>query len=166
MEINWLVILAATIVPLVIGFIWYNPKVFGNAWMSVTGVTPESAKKTNMGVVFGLTALFSFLIAFIMSGMVIHQYSVFGLLTQQPDFATEGSASSTMLKSFMDQYGTSYRTFKHGAFHGTIAGLFFALPVLGVNCLFEGKGFKYIAINGGYWIVSLALMGGILCAWM
>jgi hypothetical protein len=30
--------------------------------------------------------------------------------------------------------------------------------------LFERKGFRYIAINGGYWIISMALMGGIICA--
>jgi len=39
------------------------------------------------------------------------------------------------------------------------------LPVMGVNALFERKGFKYIAINVGFWTVSLALMGGIICQW-
>ena len=28
---------------------------------------------------------------------------------------------------------------------------------------FEKKGFKYIAINAGYFIVSFALMGGVIC---
>jgi hypothetical protein len=28
---NFLIILLAAIVPLIIGFIWYNPKVFGTA---------------------------------------------------------------------------------------------------------------------------------------
>jgi hypothetical protein len=42
-------------------------------------------------------------------------------------------------------------------------GLFFALPVMGTNALFERKGFKYIAINVGYWTVTLALMGGVIC---
>jgi hypothetical protein len=42
-------------------------------------------------------------------------------------------------------------------------GLFFALPVLGTNALFQHKGFKYIVINVGYWIITLALMGAVIC---
>ena len=164
MEINFLILLAATLIPLVVGFIWYNKKVFGVAWMKAAGVSEDSAKNANMGLIFGLTVLFSFFIAFMMQSMVIHQFSVFGLLSQQPDFKTEGSESSMMLKRFQELYWGSYRTFKHGAFHGTLTALFFAIPILGINSLFERKGFKYIAINGGYWIVSLALMGGVICA--
>ncbi len=165
MEINFLILLAATLVPLVMGFIWYNPKVFGNAWMQATGMTEEKAKGANMPLVFGLTALFSFFIAFLMQTIVIHQFSVFGVLSQQPDFADANSESSTMFKRFMELYGNSYRTFKHGAFHGTLTALFLIIPIMGTNALFERKSFKYIAINGGYWIVCLALMGGIICAW-
>lgn len=164
MEINFLVLAAATLIPLVVGFIWYNPKVLGTAWMKAAGVSPDAAQGANMGVIFGVTVLFSFFIAFMMQSMVIHQFSVMGLLSQQADFATEGSESSQLLKRIMELYGNSYRTFKHGAFHGALTGLFFATPILGINCLFERKGFRYIAINGGYWILSLALMGGVICA--
>ena len=31
------------------------------------------------------------------------------------------------------------------------------------NAMFEAKGFTYITVNAGYWIISLALMGGIVC---
>src|SRR5688500_7312958 len=98
MQINFLVLLAATIVPLVIGFIWYNPKVFGTAWMNATGMTEEKAKGANMPLIFGLTVVFSFLIAASMQSIVIHQFSVFGLLSQQPDFSEPNSESSVMLK--------------------------------------------------------------------
>lgn len=165
MDINLLVLLGATLVPLVIGFIWYHPKVFGNAWMRVTGMSEEKAKSANMALIFGLTILFAFFIAFIMQTIVIHQFSTFGILSQQPDYSDPNSESATMWNKFMKLYGTSYRTFKHGAFHGTLTGLFFVIPIMGTNALFERKGFKYIAINGGYWTVSLALMGGIICAW-
>jgi hypothetical protein len=66
------------------------------------------------------------------------------------------------IEDFLTKYGNRFRTFKHGALHGTIAGVFMALPVLAINSLFEGKGFKYVAINAGYWIVCLAIMGGIV----
>jgi len=29
--------------------------------------------------------------------------------------------------------------------------------------MFERRGFKYIAIHGGYWMLTLGLMGGIIC---
>ena len=163
MNLNFLIVLAAAFVPLVIGFIWYNPKVFGKSWMTATGLTDESMKGSNMLVVFGLTFLFSVFLAFIMQMLVIHQIHIYALLTNQADSSDPNSESSTMLKRFLELYGTSYRTFKHGAFHGTIAGIMIALPIISINALFERKGFKYIAINVGYWIVCMALMGGILC---
>jgi hypothetical protein len=42
-------------------------------------------------------------------------------------------------------------------------GLLIVLPIMGTNALFERKSFKYVLINVGYWTISLALMGGILC---
>jgi hypothetical protein len=165
MEVNWLIVLAATAVPMVTGFIWYNPTIgFGKSWMAASGMTMEKAKSANMGLIMGLTALFAFLIAISMQSIVIHQYSIFGILSMQPDSADPASRSSVMLKDFMENYGTSYRTFKHGAFHGALFGIMFALPLIGTGALYEGKGFKYIAIHSGYWILNLALMGGIICA--
>jgi len=161
---NILVVLLAALIPMVIGFIWYNPKVFGTAWMNATGMTPEKAKTSNMAVTFGLTFLFSFFIALIMQMLTIHQFHVTAILTTQPDSADPNSEAAQMLKKFMELFGTSYRTFKHGAFHGTIAGILMALPVVAINALFEMKGFKYIAINAGYFIVCMALMGGVICA--
>lgn len=64
----------------------------------------------------------------------------------------------------MDKYGNNFRTFKHGVFHGVISGIFLIFPLFAINAMFERKGFKYIFINSGYWLVSFALMGGIICA--
>ncbi|HYD92369.1 MAG TPA: DUF1761 domain-containing protein [Flavobacterium sp.] len=159
MQINWLAILVATLVTLPVGFIWYNKNVFGTIWMRETGVTEESAKNANMFKIFGLTILFSFLMAFIIMPMVIHQYGALGMIGGDPSLAKPS------YEAFMADYGTAYRTFKHGAFHGAMVGIFLVLPVIGINAQYEGKSWKYILINAGYFIVSLALMGGILCAW-
>jgi hypothetical protein len=165
MKINFLVILAATLVPLVVGFVWYSPKIgFGKAWMKASGMTEENAKGANIALVFGLTILFSFFVAVGIQFLVIHQIHTFSLLNAQKDFSTPGSESSTMLKKFLELYGESYRTFKHGVFHGMLGGILLAVPIIGVPALFERKGFKYVAINAGYWIVCMGLMGGIVCA--
>jgi hypothetical protein len=95
--------------------------------------------------------------------IVIHQFGLFSTLANEPGFMEPGSEINTYFMDFMTKYGANFRTFKHGAFHGTTTGLFIAMPVLAVNAMFEKKGFKYIAINSGYWIVTLALMGGVIC---
>lgn len=40
-SINWLAVVAATVVAMVLGFVWYYPAVFGNAWMKELGKTRE-----------------------------------------------------------------------------------------------------------------------------
>ena len=165
MEMNFMIIAIAALIPLIIGFIWYHPKTFGTAWMNATGLTEESLKEFNMIKVFFLTYLFSLFAALAIQGMVIHQYAVYSVLMDEPGFGEEGSELMMYINSFMEKYGTNFRTFKHGALHGTLAGIFLALPILGVNAMYERKGFKYVAINVGFWTVCFALMGGIICAY-
>ncbi len=40
-SINWLAVVAATVVNMVLGTVWYLPAVFGNAWMKELGKTRE-----------------------------------------------------------------------------------------------------------------------------
>ncbi|MDV6168816.1 DUF1761 domain-containing protein [Flavobacterium sp. DG1-102-2] len=156
---NFLTILVAALSTLPIGFIWYNPKVFGTIWMNETGMTEEKAKGANMLKVFGLTVLFAFMIGMILQFLVIHQYGALGITGGNP------SKALPSYTAFTADYGTAYRTFKHGMLHGFMTGLFLALPLIGINALFERKSWKYILINGGYFIVCLTIMGGIICAW-
>lgn len=161
---NFIAIGLASLIPMIIGFIWYNPKVLGTAWMKAADMTDEKIKGANMGVIFGVSFLLSFILAVMIQVLVIHQVHFGSILMFQPDFNEAGSVSSELYNKLMELYGHSYRTFKHGAFHGTMAGLLLFTPVLAVNALFERKGFKYIVINAGYWIISMAIMGGIISA--
>lgn len=152
-------LLVAGVSALVVGFVWYNPKVFGNAWMQAAGMTDEQIKGGNMAKIFGLALLFAVMLASSLPGTVIHQMGALSLAGGM----AEGALPS--YEAFIADYGDAFRTFKHGAFHGIMMGIFVALPILGTNALFERKGAKYIFINSGYWIVTLAIMGGIICAW-
>ena len=163
MIMNPLILAVAALIPMIVGAVWYNPKVFGTAWMAASGVTEESMKGAKMGVIFGLSYLFAFLLASQITVMVIHQNHIYSLLINEVGFDQDGADIMKYISDFMTNYGTNFRTFKHGAFHGVVAGLFFVLPVLGTNALFERKGAKYIIINVGFWTVCLALMGGIIC---
>ena len=159
MPFNFYAVLAATFVTLLVGFVWYNPKVFGTIWMRESGMTDEKAKQGNMIKIFGLTIFYSFMMAFLLPSIVIHQMGAIGMVGGDPAL---GNASFT---AFMHDYGDAFRSFKHGALHGCIAGVFLILPVNAINGLFEQKSWKYIAINAGYWIVSLTIMGAIICGW-
>ena len=154
----------AALIPLFVGFIWYNPKVFGKAWMKASDMTEEKAKGANMILMFSLTYLFSLFAAFSLIGLTIHQLSVFSIFANDPTAMDPTSEAGGILKTVFEKYGSNFRTFKHGAFHGVIISLLLILPVIGTNAIFERRGFKYIAINLGYWMISMALMGGLICA--
>ena len=161
MEFNFYAVLAAAFSSLVVGFIWYNPKVFGTIWMNETGMTEEKAQKGNMLKIFGLTFVYSLMLAFIMSALVVHQFGALGMIGG-PDFIATAKPSYA---AFMADYGDNFRTFKHGALHGFMSGLFLGLPIIAINSLFEQKSWKYIAITAGYWTVIMTIMGAIICGW-
>ena len=157
MNINFLALLLAALSTLVVGFIWYNPKVFGTIWMKETGLTEESMKGANMVKIFGLSIVYAFLISFVLQMVVIHQFGALGMV---------GGDSTKALPSynaFMADYGTAFRTFKHGALHGFMTGLFMIFPVIGTGALYERRSFKYVMVTSGFWIVSFMIMGGIIC---
>ncbi len=123
----------ATLTPMIMGFIYYHKAVFGKAWMDSIGMTEEKARQANMPVVFGVSLVLAFLLAFYMLNNV----------------------------NRMGQEG-QYDTFKHGLFHGIFLTLVFVAPIMITNGLFEQKSWKNMFINLGYWMITLCLMGGVL----
>ena len=134
-DVNWISLLLAALVPLVMGFVWYHKALFGKTWMAETGITEEMAKSANMGK--------TFIISFIMAALL-----GFFLINFNNSPGQEGV----------------YDTFKHGAAHGAILGVFVAMPLFITNGLFELRSLKHMLINLGYWIVTMAIMGGIVDA--
>lgn len=51
-EINWLAVLAASLVGFVVGGLWYGP-VFGKTWMQIVGLTEADAANVNMPKIYG-----------------------------------------------------------------------------------------------------------------
>lgn len=141
-SMNWLAILVSALIPLIIGAIWYHPKVFGTVWMNATGITEDKLKTMSPAKAYVVAVVLSVVLSF---------YLYFNVLIGGPDDMRHGQEI--------------YMTFKHGAAHGAFLGLFVVLPALATNATFEMKSAKYIFINVFYWIVSLALMGGTLNGW-
>ncbi|MBL7828721.1 MAG: DUF1761 domain-containing protein [Saprospiraceae bacterium] len=168
MEINFLAIFVAALIPLVLGFVWYNQKVFGAAWMRATGLTMDDAKGMNMGMVFLLSFIFAFLIGFEMNVLAVHDAFVQGALYYETKGTMQvepGSEAAVWLDQYMTKYAASNHSFPHGMFHGVAAGLLLVFPIIATNALYERRGWKYILIVAGYWIISLGLMGGLIAVW-
>ena len=162
MEMNFYAVLVAALAPLAVGSLWYSPILFGKVWMKETGLTEEELKKGSMLKIFGLTFIFSVMLAIVIQMLSVHQYGPLGMIGG-PDFIETAKPSYA---AFMSDYGTAFRTFKHGALHGLMSGLFLALPMVAINGLFERKSWKYIFIHAGYWTVSMTIMGAIVCGWI
>jgi hypothetical protein len=162
----WLLPITA-IIPLLVGFVWYNNSFgLGKAWMRSINVTEDDMKGGNMVAIFGLTYVFGLFLSAATMFMVIHQMHVGSVLADTPGMDNPTSEISLYVKDFMTKYGANFRTFKHGALHGVMSAILIALPVTGITALFERRSFRYIAIHVGYWMVTMGLMGGILCAYL
>ncbi len=164
-NINFIAVVIAALVPTLVGFVWYNPKVMGKVWEQATGVDSTIPGNRSMPVVFGLSLLLSFLLAGSMLPTTIHQMGLYSMVANEPGLKDPNSEVGQMLSSVMAKYGTNFRTLKHGALHGFIMSLFFMLPIMGTNALFERKSTKYILVNAAYWAITLTIMGAIICAY-
>jgi hypothetical protein len=71
-EINYLAVAIATIVTMVLGFLWYSPVLFSNAWVTEMGMKREemSGGSPYTYVLTALTALFGAFILAILVSMV------------------------------------------------------------------------------------------------
>ena len=143
---NLLPIIVAALIPTIVGFIYYNPKVLGTAWMKELGKTEaELTEGMNMPLVMGLSLLLSFFLSF-GTNVVVE------IMHRNVD------AAGTVLTQ-------STHTLGHGMFHGFVFGMMFIVPVIVMNAMYERKSWKLILINCGYWLLTLTLMSGLLDVW-
>ncbi len=61
--INHLAVFAAALSSFVLGGLWYGP-ICGTAWMKENGFSPETLKGTNQGKIFGLSFLWTLVMAY------------------------------------------------------------------------------------------------------
>jgi hypothetical protein len=167
MHFNWTAVAISTIIPMLIGFIYYNPKTMGGPWMKVNSFTEEGLKEggQNMAVIFGLSIFCSFLLTMGLHSLVIHQWGFFSSLftPENGDIFNASSPANAMVTEYVSKYGENFRSYKHGALHGILATIMIALPLIAVNAMFERRGAKYIFIHLGYWALCLAGMGAVIC---
>jgi hypothetical protein len=161
MQMNFLVLSLVSLFPLALKIVWYHPSVFGSA-LDTSQANEGPYKTSNKFLMLVSGVVLSYMLSVFLSLNVIHQYAL-NSIVMGPDLQDPNSEASIWLKASLAKYGHNYRTFGHGAFHGFLAALFFALPVVALGVTQQHKNFKYIAIQLGYWILSLTLMGGVIC---
>ncbi|GAB3552468.1 hypothetical protein GCM10027404_23070 [Arthrobacter tumbae] len=66
-EINVLAVIIATLSTMVVGTIWYTPKVFGNYWMRTAKVNPSGDGKDAVKPIL-ITVVVSFISAWVLAG--------------------------------------------------------------------------------------------------
>ncbi|MBB5632420.1 hypothetical protein BKA04_000643 [Cryobacterium mesophilum] len=76
-EINYWAVIIATLSSMVVGSIWYTPKVFGNYWMKKAGVTPSGRMSDAAGPII-TTVLVSFVTAWVLAGAAYLAWDFYG----------------------------------------------------------------------------------------
>ena len=161
MPTNFYMYFITALIPLLIGSIYYHPKVVGNAWMKVNQFTEKDLEGANMIAILGLSYFLGIMISFAFGGVVVHQTGAAQMMI--PGLLESGSETQTLFNSLMTTYGDHHRSFGHGAIHGVLFTILFVLPIIAINALFERRGGKYIMIHFIYWMITLVLIGGVLC---
>lgn len=136
-SINLVAVVVSVIAALVIGSLWYGP-VFGKKWMRLAGLTQEGMKSMKMTALQAMigAAITSFLIAYVLAHIIVFAGTYTGMTGMSAGFTA-----------------------------GFWCWLGFMLPATSGAFLFEGKSWKLWALNAGYYLVLLLVVGGILGAW-
>ena len=135
--VNVWAVLVCAIVTMVLGFLWYSPVLFANAWMKLMGIDPnDKAKmaelKKNAGPTYSMA-----LIAGLLSALVL------GKLIQ-----VSGTTNAI-----------------DGLKIGLVVWLGFVTTVQLTNALFSRQPNRLYMINTGYQALCYIAMGAILGAW-
>ena len=131
-------VLVGGIVSVVLGMIWYNPKVFGTAWIGAQGKSMDEmlAKMKVSGKSMTSQYIIQIVAALVMSYVLAHFVSLL-----------------------------SFVTFSAGAQLGFWLWLGFVATAMIGMVLWEGKPWKYYSIVAGYHLANMLIVGGLLAAW-
>ncbi|MCS3494533.1 hypothetical protein M2368_003565 [Arthrobacter sp. JUb119] len=76
-DINYLAVIAATVSSMLVGFVFYHPKVLGTAWMRAVG-HDESSLNGGSPLLYAVPAIGSFLTAWVLAGAAWLSFSFYG----------------------------------------------------------------------------------------
>jgi hypothetical protein len=101
-SINWLAIVVAALVPMIVGALWYSPALFAKQWMQHIGKTEEEIKKasSNPAAMYGVTFLCALVMSYVLNYFVTYTSSFTFMQGVKIGFATWlGFVATTHLAS-------------------------------------------------------------------
>ena len=143
-DINIWAVLVAGMVPNALGALYYGP-IFGDMWVKSFGDKETNFESKPSYVIYLATLLLGIVISFFMNIAIIMSHKELG------------EHGEIILQS--------HETFGHGAFHGLLFAMTLVVPVILSLGLFHRAQIKNMALNSVYWVLSFAIMGGVLDLW-
>lgn len=125
-------VFVAAIAGFALGAVWYQ--VFGTPWLAANGLTKEMIRSDP-----GARSPLPFITAFV--GSLIMALVLFGVIWH---------------------IGGGHVAIKGGVISGVLCWLGFVITTMAVNNAFSRRKPILLAIDGGFWLVDLALMGAII----
>ncbi len=112
-EINYWAVLLATLSSMIVGSIWYTPKVFGNYWMKSANITPTGNARDAAKPII-ITVVVSFITSWVLAGAVFISWDFYG-----GSFFVNSILTAIILWAGF----TAARFITHDAFDGRPTGL-------------------------------------------
>ncbi len=135
--VNWLAVAACVVASIIIGSIWYSPRVFYKPWLATLGRKYEDRPGAAGGNMVGMY-VFTILASLVEAVSLAFVLPVMGM-------GASGAGAGAMV--------------------GFMIWLGFVAPTNLVNKLFSGQGWKGWLIEAGEHLVYLLVAGAILGAW-
>ncbi len=128
-QINWLAVVLATLVSMVVGYVWYAPFGFGKAWQKLARIKDGSNDKSLPWIMLRALVL-GFVTAYVLNHVIQLSYAYFQLSYMQTALTT----------AFWMWLG-------------------FQATLIFIHDGYEGRSLKLSSINAGYQFVTLMGMG-------
>lgn len=137
--VNWLAVIVAAIINMVLGFLWYGP-FFGKPWRQMMGMSLNPDDYKMSGAMYRSLGI-GFVLALIMNFVFAHMIGFTSMISGIPGL-------------------------QDGLWLGFFIWLGFILVATSGVCLWEGKPLKLWAIHASYYLVLLLINGALLGGWM
>ena len=136
-SVNMFAVLVSTVAAMAIGTLWYSPLLFVNTWLKEIGVDPNDKATLEKGRKDMPKMMVGQLIASFITAFIL------GQMLSYTGVTTAGVGAIFAAWIWLGFYATSAAS----------------------HVFFEGKSWKWFAINSGCSLVTVLVMGAILGAW-
>lgn len=155
MNLNYSAVALISLLPIIIGYFWYNPKwaLFKSEEQHID-FSKISIVKLIILIILSLTIVYGYM------NLIIHQMGFYELFFTDIMMGSEEAKQIT--EDFLSKYGDKHRHFGHGVFHGAINAFVFALPFIGSYAILNNKPRKFVLYHFGYCLITSLVIGGLI----